>query len=359
MKLIYSGLLLQSSKCKYFQIKEGKVCSISENPQTSTLTLTYTLGDTAESVASTLGLQRVGKDCEMTTMNSPKRYKDTYVILNGLRLRKLTQDPHTINIIIVSDSESRVVQDYNYTTIVVSTEDYKNQDFINFLFYSGNLKFLEPVGPKPKGCWELRNFPKILVKDRDINLESDSEVIYQLRKKYNDYVIREIDYQDQFVLEIRRILTDYGIELVRLNKETTLQTTSYVTYQFLQTPTNNQHPTTYFDNYTNVLNHTIPVEFTLHTPDAVMFFDFKNKYNNVNLLTNFCTFYTTDKYGERWSAAIKWGRISEEFNHTYQQDDNANFALQCTFRCDLYFYEVMDDRYEFLDDIIYNLETTG
>ena len=40
----------------------------------------------------------------------------------------------------------------------------------------------------------------------------------------------------------------------------------------------------------------------------------------IDLLTNFCEFKTTDKYGGRWSAAVKWGSITEDFNHIYQQD---------------------------------------
>jgi purine-nucleoside phosphorylase len=35
---------------------------------------------------------------------------------------------------------------------------------------------------------------------------------------------------------------------------------------------------------------------------------------------------------------------------------NSNFANQCQFRCELFFYEVIDDRYEFLNEITYNLE---
>ena len=79
--------------------------------------------------------------------------------------------------------------------------------------------------------------------------------------------------------------------------------------------------------------------------------DAKNKYNNVQLLTNFCEFKTPDKYGQRWTAAVKWGGITEDFNQTYQQDNNSNFSYECQFRCELYFYEVLDDRYEFLKEI--------
>ena len=355
-EVVYKGLKLVSQKgCKYFIVKEGDTCSLVDDPKTSTLTLTYTPGSTALSLSTLLGIPLVGKNVEMEPMYRAKRFSTVTVSLNGLKLRKITSDTHTINIVIVSDSESRVVQDYNYTTIVVSNEDAENPEFVNYIFYSGNLAYLQPVGPKPK-CWKFRNFPKITIKDSDLELTSDSTFVYTLRRRYDDYVIRAIDYQDQFVLEIRRILSDYGLELVRMNKETTLKTTSHVLYQFSQTPTKIHNPFR-SDIDDRIISQRIPVEFTLRTTDMPLFFDFKNKYNNVDLLTNFCEFKTSDKYGERWSAAIKWGGITEDFNHLYQSDDNSNFSYQCSFRCEIYFYECFDDRYEFLNEILFNLDS--
>ena len=356
--IIYRGLELVSKQgCRYYNVKEGDTCSLVEDQTTSTLTLTYTPGSTNETLSDFLGLHHFGKSQEMQPTNQARRFKDVIVSLNGLRLRKCTADSHTINIIIVGDSESRVVQTYDYTTIVVSEEDFENPKFVDFLFYSGNLIYLKPIGPKPK-CWEIRNFPKIIVKDKDLVLTSESKEVFTLRRRYDDYVIRSVDYQDQFILELRRILDNYGIELVRLNKEETLRRTSYITYQFNQTPTRVHHPN-YSDDEDTIISQRQPVEFTLRTPDMVMFFDFKNKYNNLDILTNFCEFKTADRYGDRWTAAIKWQQITEDFNHTYQSDDNSNFSYQCQFRCELYFYEMLDERYLLLQEIAWNLDNSS
>lgn len=354
-EVIYRGLRLSSSICKYFQVKEGLVDSLIEDKVASILTLTYTPGSTSLSLSKSLGIEVLGKSMEMFPMPNPKMFKTTILTLNGLKLKKLTYDKHVINIIIVSDSDSRVVQNYDQTTLIISKNDYKDQEFINYLFFSGNLLYLSPIGKKPD-CIYLRNFPKIIIGQESVELNSDSETIFTLRRRYNDYVIREIDYQDQFLLEIRKILDDYGLELVRINREETLKKTSYVTYQFLQTPVLVNHPR-YIDPDNKILQQRLPIEFTLRCTDMVMYFDFKKKYQNVDLLTNFCEFKTTDKYGERWTAAVKWGQISEDFNHIYMQDDNSNFSFQCQFRCELYFYEMFDDRYEFLNEIIANLES--
>ena len=141
-----------------------------------------------------------------------------------------------------------------------------------------------------------------------------------------------------------------------MNKERTLTSTSYITYQFNQTPLRNLHPGR-TEIREKILEQKLPVEFTLRTTDMKMFFDFKNKYQNVNLLTNFCEFRTTDRYGDRWTAAIKWGTITEDFNHLYQSDDNSNFSYQCQFRAELYFAECIDDRYEFIREIITNIDS--
>lgn len=354
-EIIYRGLKLTSlNGCRYYCVKEGNNCSLVEDKVTSTLTLTYTPGSTSETLSDFLGIPSLGESQEMQPTLQTRRFKDVTVSLNGLKLRKCTSDSHTINIIIVGDSESRVVQNYNYTTIVVSEEDYKNQEFINYIFYSGNLLYLKPVGPKPK-CWEFRNFPKIIIKDSDLNLTSDSKEVFTLRRRYDDYVIRAVDYQDQFILELRRILDNYGIELVRLNKEESLRRTSYITYQFNQTPTKVHHPN-YGDDDELIISQKLPIEFTLRTPDMVMFFDFKNKYNNLNILTNFCEFKTSDRYGDRWTAAVKWQQITEDFNHTYQSDDNSNFSYQCQFRCEIFFYEMLDERYKILQEIVQVLD---
>ena len=35
----------------------------------------------------------------------------------------------------------------------------------------------------------------------------------------------------------------------------------------------------------------------------------------------------------------------------YQSDDNSNFSNQCQFSAELFFYEVLDDRYNFVEEI--------
>lgn len=356
-EVIYKGIHLSSAKSKYFYVVEGNTTSLVDDINSSVLKLTYIKGQSAKSVAKLLGLCHTGEDCELLPMTSSYKFPNTVLSLNGLKLKKLTYDPHIVKIVIVSDHESRVSQSYDHTTIVVSENDYKNPEFIEFLFFSGNLLYLKPEVSKKcfiGGNWELKNYPKIYIADKNVTIDSESQKIYQLRNNYDRYLIRSVDYQDQFFNEIRYILDDYGIELCRYNREKTLQSTSYISYRINQTPSRTQH-VLYSDVLEDSISYRCPIEFELRTTNMHLYFDFKTKYGNLDLLTNLCEFKTSDKYGERWSAAVKWGRVSEDFSHLYESDNNANFSYQCQFNCELYFQEVYDKSYDFFDEIKFEL----
>ena len=356
-RLIYKGLIIETA-CKYFFIHSGQHRSLVQHEDRSLYELTYIVGDSIYQLGELLGIPVIGEDCILDEgMGMPEKYKKITVTLNGVTFEKLTYDPHTIRIVIVSDNDTRACQSYRGTTLVINKNDYKNPKFINYLLYSGNLHYISPLNGPVAGAsdWKIRNFPRILVKNKSLCLESDSETVYFLRKKYDQYLIRSIDYQDQFITELSRILDEYGIELVRINREKTLTKSSYISYNFNQTPIKYNHPH-YSDPESSIHFHKLPVDFTLRCADMVMYYDFKNRFNNVDLLTNFCEYKTTDKYGGRWSAAIKWGQITEDFNQMYQGDDNSNFSFQCQFRCELYFYEVYDDSIKFINEIVTELE---
>ena len=303
-EVIYKGLHLSSTKSKYFYVKEGSTTSLIDDVDSSVLKLTYTPGQSSKDISKLLGLCHLGEDQEMSPMTSASKFPNTILSLNGLKLKKLTYDPHIVRIVIVSDYESRVVQSYKQTTIVVSKEDYKNPEFVDLIFFSGNLAYLKPISPKKcftSGQWEFRNYPKILLYNSNVELESKSQWIYSLRNNYDRYLIRTVDYEDQLFDEMRSILNEYGIELCRYNREETLRVTSYISYRISQSPTKTVH-NFYSDGLEDVISYRIPIDFELRTTNMHLFFDFKTKYSNLNLLSNLCEFKTTDRYGSRVGA---------------------------------------------------------
>lgn len=357
-EIIYQGLKIRTD-CKYLYIHSGDTLSVKENKQTQTYELVFIENTTNREISDTLGIPMTGATRTLSGMTRPELFPNTTITLGGLKFKKMTYDSHIFRIVIVGDSESRVVQTYDYTTIIISAKDVEDESLVSHILYSGGLKYIVPITPKKcLGKWTWKNYPRILVHNKSLTLESDSDTIYYLRKRYDNYLIRSIDYQNQFVEEIKKILDEYGIELVRYNREQTLTRTNYVTYRFSQTPSNYLHPQRGKDDQLseNIAAHRLMVEFEFRCGNNTqMFFDFKNRYSNVDLLTNRCEFTTMDRYGSLWSFAVKWGRITEDFSQMYEQDNNQNFSLSCQFSAELYFYEVYDTSTQFIKEVIIEL----
>lgn len=352
-QLIYKGIVLNTS-CKYLWCHKGKSPSFTEARDVCEIVW---VDSNSRAYSDLFNLKHVGRDQELEDMGKPTLIPEITVSLNGITLKKLTWDSHIIRIVIVQDSDSKVIQDYWHTTVVVSQKDYQDPEFVDYIFWSGGLKYLTPSTPKKlySGTKQIYNFPKIIIQNRSLTLESNSQTIYSLRNKYDEYLIRSIDYQEQFFTELRKILDEYGIQLVRYNREETVTTTAYISYRISSTPTKYNHPK-YADVDDTLMQHTVPIDFEFRCVNMQMFYDFKNRFNNVDLVSNFCEFKTCDKYGTRWTAAVKWGRIGEDFNHNYDPDNNSNFSYQCQFNCILYFYEVYDESSYFIREILYELE---
>lgn len=358
-EIVYCGLKLYT-ECSYFKFTEGDHASIVTNSKEYAVEIIYPKGITSKGLANLLKLEYVDDlEIKPTKGSGFIFITDTYLSLNGLRLRKATFEPHVFRSILVDDFPSRVAQDYNNTTIVLNVNECKNDpELLKYIF--SNLKYfkLDLKNKVDFDKYTLFNYPKILIENKSISLESSNCYINKLRSKHDIYLIKAIDYEHEFFRRLSNIAEDFGIQITRYNREETLRQTSYISYSINQTPNKYIHAR-YSDFQDQIMCHTLGIDFTLKTPDMVLLFDFKNRYNNVDLFTNFSQFKVKDKYGEEWIAAVKWGTITDEFNHIYSQDDNSNFSHQCNFRADLYFYEVYDKNYNYIDEIITQLQHIG
>lgn len=351
----YQGLQISSS-CKYLYIHSGdsNYCRNTD----SVYEISYKEGSTNKEIGKLFGIKAVGREQKLRSMSRAEIFPNVTVTINGLKFIKTTYDPHIFRIVLIGDGKSQVIQTYDYTTILISEKDRRDKSLMSAILCGINgqsLLYLKPVAAKKcLETWEWRNFPRLIIDNKSLDLTSDSEVIYYLRSKYDNYRIRNIDYQNQFIEEIRKRLDEYGVELVRYNREKTLTRTSYLSYRFSQTPSAYLHPM-YRDESNQVTSKRLNIEFELRTNNTQLFFDFKNRYINVDLLTNFCEMTTMDKYGDLWTSAIKWGRITEDFSQMYEQDNNQNFSLSCQFNAELFFYEAYDTNIGFIKEILLEL----
>lgn len=353
-EIIYCGVKF-CTDCSYYRFKIGDYPSIITDSIKGTVDITYKEGMNSSELCRFLSLECIN-DMEIRETKNFIHYHPVTITLNGLKFKKVIEERHVVNIILVEDHPSRVVQNYNKTTMVLNVDELKDPEFKEVLF--SGLKYIRPSRKSDYKNYEFYNFPKIIIDNKSLDISSNNKYINKLRESHDIYLIKAIDYEHEFFRRLQGICEEFGLELTRVNREETLRTTSYISYSINQTPVKYVHvrSKTY---QSDVMCHMVPIDYQLRTPDMVLYFDFKNRYNNVDLFTNFTEFYTQDRYGGNWLAAVKWGVLTEDFNQQYNVDDNSNFSYQCSFRSELYFYEIYDKNYNYIKQIIVELESAG
>ena len=129
-RIIYKGLIIESG-CKYFYIHPDNKRTKVEHKDKDLLEITYIPGDTTYQISDLLGIPTIGGEKVLDKgMGIPEKFPCTFITLNGLKFRKLTYDPHIIRIVIVGDNVSRVCQDYEWTTLILNKDDYKDPNFL-------------------------------------------------------------------------------------------------------------------------------------------------------------------------------------------------------------------------------------
>lgn len=349
-EFIYYGIKVSTDK-SYYKFVEGSKVSVKESEKCDNICITYPAGMTSCKLAPMIGFTPFDDMVvPPTPPNGYVKYHPVTVSFNGLKFRKLTVGSHVVRIVLTDDNDTRVVQNYYGTTIVYNIKDLGDPKMKEYLF--SNLRYLKLLD-KSRVCWkdyDICDFPKIIVDKKNLELTSDNRHVYKLRNIHDVYLVKAIDYEHKFLDLLSKKLSDFGVELMRINREKTATITSYVDYAINQTPVKYIHPRARAYQG-DIMCHTLVIDYMLHTPDMILYFDFKNRYNNVDFLTNFTEFKVKDSKGQDWTAAVKWGPITEDFNHRYNQDSNANFANECSFRSELYFYEVYDTEYYIIREI--------
>jgi len=152
-------------------------------------------------------------------------------------------------------------------------------------------------------------------------------------------------------------LEDGEFKLLRYPVEEYTQTGNTIIYKLPEIGVQISRKTGY-ESLSSVVEHKTTVTFELSTPNQQLYWDFRNRYQNLNFLSNFTTFLTPDSVGTNWSAFIKWGVLSPDNETEYSADSKNNFAFKIEFSCELYYHVVYNTLYTMIYQIVYDLVDT-
>jgi len=343
MKYIVQGCMIETDR-SYIMIKYSKSVSIEVSYLDDCLYIKvpngYKWSDLVDKRLSVIYDQKI-KSTDYIKLGNP-----TYN-LNGLEFRKTTPFEHVFSQFLLKDIEEfTMLFDENQTQVFIPLK--LDFDIIKYIELLKCNPYLEVLNNKVES---LKNFYAINLKDLPIKLHSDNDYSFNSKKFYTRYLLSPIDIHESFISKLRTLLDTYSLTLLKLPIQENTKTIDYVTYRYTDLNKQESHKTGYYPLQREV-KCTAHIDFELSTPNMVILDDFKNRYQNLDFLTDFTTFLTEDKLGRSWSSECRWGPITTDFSQDYEQDQQGNQAFRLGFSCDLYYYVVYDDQYYVIQNII-------
>jgi len=293
---------------------------------------------------------KVLKDQVIEETNNIKVPNQIYE-LNGLKLRKLVHTDYVISQYLIKDiKEYKMLMNETQCQILIPQKsDYEFNKYIALLSQNPYIEVIDY-----SDLVSLKNFYAVNLSWKSKSLTSSNEFAFNTKKFYTKYILEPIDIQNSFINILKSKLAVYGLDLLRYPIDDNVKTVDHVVWRY--TDLNKQE--TYKSDYyplNDIFRQVDHCDFELTTPNMVIFNDFKNRYQNIDFLTNWTTFNTLDKIGREWSSSITWQPISTDFNQDYEQDSQGNIAMRASFSADITHYTVYDKTYYDIQKTILSL----
>jgi hypothetical protein len=270
---------------------------------------------------------------------------------NGLKFRKTPLVSVNFNQFIVKDIPDYIIiskPDHIYILIPESKLD----DLELYLSKLSEIDYLTIEDSSE--LTSIGNFYNINLSNRPFSIQSNNRFAFSSKESYQRYKLESIDIHYSFITQLEEKLKVYGVELKRYPIDDNVRTVNRIIYKITELDKQVNYKSPHYPN-NDLPQHKSTIEFELSFPDLILFIDFKTRYQDNNLISNFTEFYTEDKLGVNWISNVVWSPINTDFNQDYSQDNQGNTAFTASFTADLYYYVIYDEIYEVIQEIILTL----
>lgn len=350
--ILIQGLRI-GTKCKYVRIAYGDRVSVSEDIGKSLMTITVPEGFHGRNIVNSR-VEVVEDNVIVPTKGSipvPSGRAD----LNGLVLRKVVPSGINFNQFIVKD-----VQDYT-----VWYDDYRVVILIPECKLSDKETYLKAVSAVPwfdvvdsSGLQSPANIYGLNIGDGDIRHDSNNGFSFGTKAFYERYTLRMIDVLHSFITKLSKRMEDFGVQLVGFQLDENTLSPDNVKYRITELGRQISRPSfTVTERY--AVKHRTLIDFELSASSFILCNDFKTRYQNYDLISDFTEFYTTDSHGVPWVSSVSWGEISTTYTQDFETDQTGSVASTAQFSCELNYYVVFDDTYPKIKKIITDIVGGG
>lgn len=381
-KIIICGLEITTSLA-HISFEKSRSAGIETDVDSSLLKIYFNSRTTNEDIEKMekfyqLSIKRFGdvKKISEFGINTDKIYNiyNAKISINGMNCICKSLSPYSFSQILLTDDiddiqvkyndnmcilfiPKRISSVINNPSVNIKSKEYKNA-IKEYLVAFDSIPYLERNSdsevPKFISNYHKVNFNNY---NRDIILQDTKSFSYSPKEKYVKYRISMDDVHAEFIKGVKKILDGFGMSLIKapVQDEHSL-TTNYITYTIIQVGKQGTRKTLDGEILREAIKHSSQIEFVANGSDLIVLEDFKNKYQNIDLLSNFTEFIVSPKDEEddvKWRCAVFWNPIDTSFTPGFGQDSFGKSGFSYPFSCMLDYYIVYDNKYnEIIDTII-------
>ena len=330
--LVVNGLKITTS-LYYIKFIEAGVTQVEEDIPNSVLVIFFTKGAKNTELPFEVIIEEELKESDLLSTYNPQNK------INNLNIKKLVVNEYILNQTIFTDLDKSYALYNEERCDLFINQNIEYKDYIALL---KSIPFLEITEGEDDVV--LANITNCLMGRRRLNYIFPNHRAFKYKDAYTNYVIDEPLVMYQVKKVVLEQLYDHGFESLKLDDQDELVEVPDVLSYSIQNADYNpiaKRVTPLLKRHTDA---NLSIEWKLKSTTLSKAMDIKNRYRNLEIISNLTSINVFDYNNNPFKVAIVWEDISGQLgDKSAVTDEENNYYHQLYFNCRVHFDIIMDN----------------
>ena len=330
--LVVNGLKITTS-LSYIKFIEAGVTQVEEDIPNSVLVIFFTKGAKNTELPFEVIIEEELKESDLLSTYNPQNK------INNLNIKKLVVNEYILNQTIFTDLDKSYALYNEERCDLFINQNIEYKDYITLL---KSIPFLEITEGEDDVV--LANITNCLIGRRRLNYIFPNHRAFKYKDTYTNYVIDEPLVMYQVKKVVLEQLYDHGFESLKLDDQDELVEVPDVLSYSIQNADYNpiaKRVTPLLKRHTDA---NLSIEWKLKSTTLSKAMDIKNRYRNLEIISNLTSINVFDYNNNPFKVAIVWEDISGQLgDKSAVTDEENNYYHQLYFNCRVHFDIIMDN----------------
>lgn len=330
--LVVNGLKITTS-LSYVKFIEAGVTQVEEDIANSVLVIFFQKGAKNKELPFEVITESELVESELLSTFNPVNK------INNLNIKKLVVNEYILNQTLFSDLEKSYAL-YNETRCDIFINE--NIDYNDYITLLKSIPFLEITEGDDDVV--LGNITNCLISRRRLNYTFPNSRAFRYKDTYTNYIIDEPLVMYQVKKAVLEQLYEHGFESLKLDDQDELVEVPDVLSYTIQNADYNPIAKRVSPILKRHTDANLMIEWKLKSTTLSKAMDIKNRYRNLEIISNLTSIDVFDYNNNPFKVALVWEDISGQLgDKSAIADEENNYYHQLYFNCRVHFDIVMDN----------------